>query len=113
MEQVKTARELGLGEPTIGYEWEAGGTPRGDSAPGRWTATKRARNWVVLFHSEKGAEYVIYTFPLTEEGERAAKTMAIKLVDIAWGRTARGEKPKAKEGDKENISDKKGDSRST
>jgi len=100
MEQVKTAQELGLGEPTIGYEWEAGGTPPGDSAPGRWTATKRKRDWAVLFHSEKGAEYVIYTFPITEEGERAAKTMALKLVDIAWGRAAGGEKAKAKESEK-------------
>ena len=104
MEQVKTARELGLGEPQRGYEWEAGGTPPGDSVPGRWTATKRARDWAVLFHSDKGAEYIIHTFPLTEEGERAAKTMAMKLVDIAWGKNAKGEKSKASKG---NISDKK------
>ena len=107
MEQVKTARELGLGEPTIGYEWEAGGTPPGDSAPGRWKATKRARDWAVLFYSDRGAEYIIYTFPLTEEGERAAKTMALKLVNIAWGRSIKGEKSKA---DKEKALDKKGNS---
>jgi hypothetical protein len=104
MEQVKIARELGLGEPTIGYEWEAGGTPPGDSAPGRWTAKKRARDWAVLFHSDRGAEYVIYTFPLTEEGERAARTMALKLVDIAWGRSVKGEQSKANQ---EKVSDKK------
>jgi hypothetical protein len=94
MEQVKTTRELGLGEPTIGYEWEAGGTPPGDSAPGRWTTAKRKRDWAVLFRSDKGATYVIYTFPLTDEGERAAKTMALKLVDVAWGKEARGGKSK-------------------
>jgi broad specificity phosphatase PhoE len=48
-----------------------------------------------LFHSDKGTTYIIHTFPLTEEGERAAKTMALKLADIAWGRTAGGEKSKA------------------
>jgi len=109
MEQVKTARELGLGEPKRGYEWEAGGTPPGDSVPGRWTATKRARDWAVLFHSDKGAEYIIHTFPLTEEGERAAKTMAMKLVDIAWGKNAKGEKSKANQ---EKALDKRGNSHS-
>jgi len=102
MEQVKTARELGLGEPKRGYEWEAGGTPPGDSAPGRWTAIKRARDWAVLFHSDKGAEYVIHTFPLSEEGERAAKAMALKLVDLAWGKKARA--------NQEAVSDKQEDS---
>jgi hypothetical protein len=87
MEQVRTAQELGLGKPGYGYEWEAGETPPGDSAPGRWAAIKRARNWAVVFRSAKGTEYLIHTFPLNESGERAAKTMAIKLVDIAWGKT--------------------------
>lgn len=97
MEQVKTAREMGLGKPKLGYEWEAGRTPPGDSAPGRWTVAKRAQDWAVLFHSEKGTEYVIHTFPLSEAGEKAAKTMAAKLVDIAWGRMAEAEKTEAKE----------------
>jgi len=87
MEQVKTAQELGLGKPGHGYEWVAGETPPGDSAPGRWAAIKRARDWAVIFRSAKGNEYIIHTFPLSEAGERAAKTMAIKLVDIAWGKT--------------------------
>jgi hypothetical protein len=86
MEQVKTARELGLDEPGVGYEWNAGDTPPGDSAPGQWTAKRDKNKWVVLFHASKGAIYVIHTFPPTEEGERAAKTMAIRLVDVAWGR---------------------------
>ena len=94
MEQVKTARELGLGEPKRGYEWEAGGTPPGDSVPGQWTVAKRARDWVVLFHSDKGATYIIHTFSPTEEGERAARTMALKLVDVAWGRNVKVEKSK-------------------
>jgi len=95
MEQVKTAQELGLGKPRLGYEWEAGGTPPGDSAPGQWAAIKRTRDWGVIFRSTKGAEYVIHTFPQTEAGERAAKTMAMKLVDIAWGKNARVEQVKS------------------
>jgi len=98
MEQVKTAQELGLGKPRPGYEWEAGGTPPGDSAPGRWAAIKRTRDWAVIFRSDKGAEYIIHTFPLSEAGERAAKNMAMKLVDIAWGKNARVEQAKTTPG---------------
>jgi hypothetical protein len=87
MEQVNTAQELGLGKPGRGYEWEAGETPPGDSAPGRWAAIKRAQDWAVVFRSAKGTQYLIHTFPLGEAGERAAKKMAMKLVDIAWGKT--------------------------
>lgn len=87
MEQVKTAQELGLVKSGHTYEWEAGETPPGDSAPGRWAAIKRAQDWAVIFRSAKGTDYLIHTFPLSVAGERAAKTMAIKLVNIAWGRT--------------------------
>jgi hypothetical protein len=107
VEQVKTARELGLGEPQPGYEWEAGWTPPGDSAPGWWTVIKRARDWAVLFHYNEGAQYIIQTFTPTEEGERAAKIMALKLVDIAWGRNAKVERPESKQA---KVSDKKGNS---
>lgn len=86
MEQMKTAQELGLGKAVYGREWEAGETPPGDSAPGKWAAAKRARDWAVLFRSTKGIEYVIHTFPLTSTGERAARSMAAKLVEIAWGK---------------------------
>jgi len=85
-EQVKTARELGFEEPKVGYEWEAGNTPPGDSAPGRWLVKREGERWVVFFQTSKGTEYIIHTFPPDEDGERAAKTMAIKLVDFAWGR---------------------------
>jgi hypothetical protein len=85
---MKTAQELGLGKAVYGREWEAGETPPGDSAPGRWTAAKRVRDWAVLFRSAKGIEYVIHTFPMTDSGERAARAMAAKLVEIAWGRSA-------------------------
>jgi hypothetical protein len=88
MEQAKTAQELGLGESKHGYKWEAGATPPGDSAPGRWAAIKRAQDWVVIFRSDKGAEYVIHAFPPSDTGERAAKLMALKLVEIAWGKHA-------------------------
>jgi hypothetical protein len=87
MEKLGTAHELGLGKSGHGYEWEAGKTPPGDSAPGRWAAVKRAQDWAVVFRSDKGNEYLIHTFPLNESGERAAKTMALKLVEIAWGKT--------------------------
>jgi hypothetical protein len=94
MEQIKTTQELGPGKAVYGREWEAGETPPGDSAPGRWTAAKRVRDWAVLFRSAKGIEYVIHTFPLTDTGERAARAMAAKLVEIAWGRsTQSGGKP--------------------
>ena len=85
-QQVKTARELGLDEPKVGYEWDAGNTPPGDSAPGRWVVRRKGDSWVVLFHTSKGPEYVIHTFPPDENGEKTAKTMALKLVDFAWGR---------------------------
>jgi hypothetical protein len=107
MEHVKTTREMGLNEPQPGYEWDAGRTPPRDAAPGWWTVVKRARDWAVLFHSDEGAQYIIQTFAQTEEGERAAKTMALKLVDIAWGRNAKAEKSKTKQA---NVSDKKGNS---
>jgi hypothetical protein len=86
MEQAKTAQELGLGEPRRGYEWEAGATPPGDSAPGRWATIKRAQDWAVIFRSDKGTEYVIHAFPPNDNGEKAAKLMAAKLVEIAWGK---------------------------
>jgi len=82
MEQIRTAQEPGLD-----YEWEAGETPPGDSAPGRWAAIKRGQDWAVVFRSAKGAEYIIHTFPPSQAGERAAKNMALNLVEIAWGKT--------------------------
>jgi hypothetical protein len=87
MEQVETAQELGHGKPKPSYEWEAGATPPGDSAPGRWAVVKRPQDWAVMFRSDKGAEYIIHTFPLSDAGERAGKIMATKLVEIAWGKT--------------------------
>lgn len=104
MEQVKTEQGPGLGKPKLGREWEAGGTPPGDSAPGRWAVAKRARDWAVLFRSAKGAEYVIHTFPLSEAGERAARTMAAKLVEVAWGKGTRVEKTKANQEQEETSS---------
>jgi len=88
VEEVKTSRELGFGEPTVGYEWDAGNTPPGDKSPGRWTVKRNDDSWVVLFHSfiykPLGPDYVIATFPPTEDGERVAKNMALRLVDMAW-----------------------------
>jgi len=104
MEQVKTEQGQGLGKLKLGLEWEAGGTPPGDSAPGQWAVAKRVRDWAVLFRSAKGVEYVINTFPLSEAGERAAKTMAAKLVDVAWGKGARVEKTKPDQAQEETSS---------
>jgi hypothetical protein len=91
--EVKTRREVFGVDPEIGYEWDAGNTPPGDKSPGRWTVKRNEDSWIVLFHSFTykppkyvGPDYIIATFPPTEDGERAAKTMALKLVDIAWGR---------------------------
>lgn len=86
MEQIKTSQELGFEEPKVGYEWDAGNTPPGYKSPGRWTVRRDPDNWVVLFHSFSGAEYVIQTFSPTEDGERACKTIALMLLEIAWGR---------------------------
>jgi len=83
---IKTYSELHGKEAEVGYEWDAGLTPPGDSAPGRWTVRRDTDHWVVLFHSFNGPEYIIQTFAPTEDGERAAKGMALKLVDIVWGR---------------------------
>ncbi len=104
MEQVKTEQGSGLGKPKLGREWEAGGTPPGDSAPGRWAVARRVRDWAVLFRSAKGAEYIVHTFPLTEAGERAARTMAAKLVDVAWGKGAMVEKTRTSQAQKETLS---------
>lgn len=88
-DEIKSHRELHGKDPEPGYEWDAGITPPGDGSPGRWTVKRTLENWVVVFHSflSAGAEYAIQTFPPTEAGERAAKGMALKLVDIARGRT--------------------------
>ena len=94
MEQVKTSRELGFGEPKVGYQWDVGSTPRGNEEPGQWTVRRDPKAWVVLFHSFKGTDYIIQTFSPTEEGERAAKTMAVKLVKMAHeaAQTTRGKR---------------------
>lgn len=87
VEEVKTSKELGLGEPKPGYQWDAGNTPPGDKAPGRWTVRRDPDQWVIFFHSfiyappqYVGPDCIIATFPPTEDGERAAKIMAKKLV---------------------------------
>lgn len=77
---------LDLGEHLCGYEWEAGETPPGDAAPGKWVVRKVPDEWVVLFRSRKGAEYLIQNFSPTDDGEKAAKGMALRLIDIDWGR---------------------------
>ncbi len=84
--EVKTHRELHGKEPVAGYEADMGLTPPGDKSPGRWTVRRDPNGWIILFHSFNGPEYVVQTFSPTDEGERAAKAMALRLVDIAWGR---------------------------
>lgn len=83
MTEVKT---LDLGRHDTGYEWRAGETPPGDSTPGYWMVRKDQTRWTVLFRSQSGAEYFIYTFSLADDREKLAKEMAVKLVDFAWGR---------------------------
>jgi len=82
---VLTEKECGHREPKAGYEWDAGCTLPMDPSPGRWTVRRDTNHWVVLFHSFTivHTEYIIQSFSPTEDGERAAKTMALKLVDIA------------------------------
>lgn len=76
--------KLDLGKHDVGYEWQAGSTPPGDSAPGRWVVRLTDVGWVVLFKSNVGTEYPIHTFQ--PDGEKVAKVLALRVVDIAWGR---------------------------
>jgi len=89
MPNLKTAKDLDLYGHEAGYEWEAGQTPPGDSATGTWLVRRTADSWVVIFRSAAGPEYEIMPLPATDNGERVAKVMALKLVDIAWGREER------------------------
>lgn len=94
-------KDLDLGEHEIGYTWKAGETPpqgsplrehvveRDINSPGEWLVRKDPTCWTVLFRSSNGPEYPIHTLPHTGEGERAAKAMALKLVDIAWDKKRR------------------------
>ena len=83
---LRRHRELYDGEADIGYEVDIGGTPPGHPSPGRWKVRRDTGGWRVLFRSLEGAEYVIHVFSPTEEGEQAARSMGLCLVDIAWGR---------------------------
>jgi len=83
---VRTHRELHNEEPPVGYEADMGCMPPRHHSPGRWTVRRNFGSWTLLFHSFVGAEYVVQEFPATEAGERAARTMGLNLVDIAWGR---------------------------
>jgi hypothetical protein len=85
MPEIKTAQNLDLGGHEPGYEWVAGQTPPNDPSPGKWIV-RLSDVWTVLFHAAPtGAEYPIpIPFAPDEEGERAAKNMANKLVDNAW-----------------------------
>ena len=83
---VRTHGELHGREAEIGHEADLGYTPPGHPSPGRWTVRRDPDGWMLLFHSFRGVEYVISRFSPTEEGERAARAMGLKLVDVAWGR---------------------------
>ncbi len=84
MAETRTTENLDLGNHESGYEWVAGTTPPNDTAPGNWVV-KLTRVWTVVFRSAPtGAEYIIQAFSPDDEGERVAKVMANKLVDIAW-----------------------------
>lgn len=89
MAEVKTAENLDLGGHKVGYEWVAGRTHPRDPSPGEWLVRKCADCWDVIFRPGTGAGhtrlgYVIQSFSPTDDGERAAKGMANKLVSIAW-----------------------------
>ena len=84
MTETRTTENLDIGNHEPGYEWAAGETPPNDTAPGKWVV-KLTHVWAVVFRSAPtGAEYIIQAFSPDDEGERVAKTMANKLVDIAW-----------------------------
>jgi len=92
MRQAKTHRELYGVDPVGPYEWDAGNTPPHDWPGGRYTVKLTWEGWDVLYHpfpiggQEGRPDEVLVTFPPGEDGERAAKSYALELVDRAWGR---------------------------
>lgn len=78
-----TLKDLDLGEHEVGYQWVAGSTPENDPAPGRWLVRKLPTSWSVIFRTINRVEYIILDYDATAEGERVAKMMAQKLVDVA------------------------------
>lgn len=88
MAETRTAENLDLGGHEKGYEWVAGTTPPDDPASsGKWIV-RLTDIWSVIFRPEPDPpgliEYPIQAFSPDDEGERAAKVMANKLVDNAW-----------------------------
>jgi hypothetical protein len=83
MPKIKTAEDLDLGGHEPGYEWVAGQSPPDDDYPGKWIV-RLSDVWAVVFRTEMKVEYPIQRFNPTDEGEKAAKIMANKLVDNAW-----------------------------
>lgn len=106
MTEAKATAKMDLGGHDVGYEWEAGSTRPSDPQPGKWVVKLTQAGWKVVYRPlsaaassnvvqaeapvgasiMNGPEYPIYEFPPTDGGEVAAKTMALKLVDIARGR---------------------------
>jgi hypothetical protein len=82
MAEIKTL-DLDLGGHEVGYKWLAGKTPPRNWSPGRWVVRRDPSEWVIVFYSLHGPKYTIATFTPTDEGERAAKVMALKLVENA------------------------------
>lgn len=86
MPEARTAENLDLGNHEAGYEWVAGEMPPRGYVPGVCFVRKYTDCWTVIFRSAAGAEYIIQPFRLTDNGERAAKVMANKLVNRAWAK---------------------------
>jgi hypothetical protein len=85
MVETKRIENLDLGGHEVGYVWVAGKTPPNDSSPGEWIVEYDGKWWRVLFRSTPThVAYIIQAFSPDNEGERAAKGMANKLVDNAW-----------------------------
>lgn len=83
--ETKETIDLDLGNYGPGYFWRAGETPPGDKAPGEWLVRRDVNRWVVVFRSLNGPEYPIYPFSPTMDGQKLAKNMALRLVDVNWG----------------------------
>ena len=65
----------------------AGVTPPGYHRKGKWTVVREPNQFTVVFFSlGRGKDYILESFPDTEQGEIEAKEYALSLVDKAYGR---------------------------
>jgi len=83
---VKSHKEIFGTDFPVGGEWDAGVTPPGYHRKGKWTVVREPNQFTVVFLSlGRGKDYILESFPDTEQGEIEAKEYALSLVDKAYG----------------------------